>query len=197
MVALVMIGISPVAWLICSLRLFTSVIVSHFEITATIGTSLPFSSSISFSSTSDGSEANSTTATSALATASRERCTRSLPRVVLSSRPGVSISSDAPTSGNSIALLTGSVVVPATSDTMDTGWPTMAFSSDDLPLLHLPNRATQKRSALGVLFGVGLCILESEITFAIYNLLQSAACNLTHSLGWYLLHLLGYDLLGE
>ena len=161
-----------------------------------MGVSRRRSSSIRFFSMSDTPSEKSITATSHRSIASRERCTRISPKRVLSSKPGVSIISDAPTSGNSIALLIGSVVVPAISDTMATCCPTIALSSDDLPLLQSPKSATQKRSAWGV-FPLSYFISESKISFAATYLLQSAACDFSYSLRGDKFHLLGYDFLGQ
>ena len=69
-----------------------------------------------------------------------------LPSSPASSMPAVSISTHAPRSGNSIAFRTGSVVVPGTSDTMDTAWPAIAFTSDDFPAFLLPKNAMRSLS---------------------------------------------------
>ena len=43
-----------------------------------------------------------------------------------------------PTGCSSIALYTGSVVVPGTSETTEIDWPVTALTRDDLPTLRLP-----------------------------------------------------------
>ena len=61
------------------------------------------------------------------------------PSSVSSSKPAVSIMTQAPSGLISIGLYTGSVVVPATSATIDTFCPVKAFINEDFPLLVLPN----------------------------------------------------------
>jgi hypothetical protein len=56
-----------------------------------------------------------------------------------------------------MALNTGSVVVPATSDTSDTRWPVRALISEDLPAFRLPNRPMCSRAERGV-FGCSILI---------------------------------------
>ena len=60
------------------------------------------------------------TATSAASNTAVARATRWFPRSPSSSMPGVSITSTGPTGSSSMAFRTGSVVVPAVSDTTET-----------------------------------------------------------------------------
>ena len=80
------------------------------------------------------------------------RSIRISPRGPSSSNPGVSIMTQGPIPFNSMALLTGSVVVPGMSETKAVSWPVKALISDDFPLFRLPKRAICKRLAVGVLF---------------------------------------------
>ena len=50
---------------------------------------------------------------------------------------------------------TGSVVVPATSETIDTAWRVIALSSEDLPTFRRPNNPMCRRSPFGVFFMAG------------------------------------------
>ena len=61
-----------------------------------------------------------------------------LPSWPSSSMPGVSIIITGPRGSSSMALYTGSVVVPFTSDTTARSWPVTAFSTLDLPAFLLP-----------------------------------------------------------
>ena len=76
--------------------------------------------------------------------------TRSSPSAPSSSIPAVSMNSTGPSGSSSIGFSTGSVVVPATSDTIDTCCRVMAFSSDDLPTFRRPKMPMWRRSDLGV-----------------------------------------------
>ena len=67
-----------------------------------------------------------------------------------SSMPAVSMNSTGPSGSSSIGFSTGSVVVPATSETMETSCRVIAFNSDDLPALRRPNRPMCRRRPLGV-----------------------------------------------
>ena len=80
--------------------------------------------------------------------------TRSEPTCPSSSTPAVSVMTQAPRPCISMALPTGSVVVPGCADTMAACWPTRALSSDDLPLLRLPTSTMCRRAADGVSFRV-------------------------------------------
>ena len=75
------------------------------------------------------------------------RSTRSLPSSPSSSRPGVSMITTGPRGSSSIALRTGSVVVPRISDTMLTSCPVTALTREDFPALRSPNHAMWTRSA--------------------------------------------------
>ena len=55
-----------------------------------------------------------------------------------SSKPAVSMNRHGPMAGISIAFLTGSAVVPGTSDTSDAVCPVIAFMRLDFPLLRFP-----------------------------------------------------------
>jgi len=50
-----------------------------------------------------------------------------------------------PSGSNSIGFSTGSVVVPATGETIETCWRVMAFSRLDLPTLRRPKKAMCSR----------------------------------------------------
>ena len=93
-------------------------------------------------------------ATSVFSDASSVFSTRILPSSPTSSKPAVSISTQAPMPLISIALYTGSVVVPATSDTIDTLCPVKALIKEDLPLLRLPKKPIWSLLAFGVSFKV-------------------------------------------
>ena len=77
-------------------------------------------------------------------------CTRISPKAPASSMPAVSMNSTGPSGSSSIGFSTGSVVVPATSETIETSCRTSAFSSDDLPALRRPNKPMWRRRPLGV-----------------------------------------------
>ena len=79
------------------------------------------------------------------------RSIRISPSVPSSSNPGVSIMTQGPIPCSSMALLTGSVVVPGMSDTKAVSCPVKALISDDFPLLRRPKRAMCRRLAVGVL----------------------------------------------
>ncbi len=70
-------------------------------------------------------------------------------RAPWSSMPAVSIQSTGPSGSNSIGFSTGSVVVPAISETIETSCRVIAFNSDDLPALRRPNRPMCRRRPLG------------------------------------------------
>ena len=78
--------------------------------------------------------------------------TRWAPSAPMSSRPGVSIITTGPSGSNSIALETGSVVVPAMSETMARSCPVIALMRLDFPALRLPKMPICTRSALGAVF---------------------------------------------
>ena len=90
------------------------------------------------------------TATSQVASTLRVASTRSSPNAPSSSKPGVSTMTTGPSGKSSIALRTGSVVVPATSETTASCWPVTAFTRLDLPALRTPKNAICTRSPLGV-----------------------------------------------
>ena len=91
-------------------------------------------------------------------------CTRFSPRAPTSSMPAVSMNSTGPIGSSSIGFSTGSVVVPAISETIETSCRVIAFSSDDLPALRRPNRPMCRRRPLGVLF-TGISRSESASLF--------------------------------
>ena len=66
-------------------------------------------------------------------------CIRSSPKAPSSSMPAVSMNSTGPMGSISIGFSTGSVVVPATGETIETCCLVSALSSDDLPALRRPN----------------------------------------------------------
>ena len=79
-------------------------------------------------------------------------CTRSCPSSPVSSMPAVSIISTGPRGKSSMALKTGSVVVPGTSATTARLCPVRALIKLDLPALRLPNIPIWTRSPAGVAF---------------------------------------------
>ena len=68
--------------------------------------------------------------------------TRRAPSAPSSSSPGVSMMSTGPRGRSSIAFLTGSVVVPPTSETMERSCPVTALTRLDLPAFRTPKKAT-------------------------------------------------------
>ena len=77
-----------------------------------------------------------------------------------SSIPGVSIIITGPRGRSSMALYTGSVVVPFTSDTTARSWPVTALSTLDFPAFLLPKNPIWTRSDEGVSF-IPICIFSS------------------------------------
>ena len=77
-------------------------------------------------------------------------CMRNVPNSPSSSSPGVSMMSTGPNGNNSIAFLTGSVVVPLTSDTTAMFCPVIAFTKLDFPALRMPKKPICIRSELVV-----------------------------------------------
>ena len=86
------------------------------------------------------------------------RLTLSSPKLPSSSKPGVSIITTGPRGSSSIAFLTGSVVVPSTSDTTESSCPVTAFTRLDLPAFLRPKKPICMRSLLGVSFNPILCL---------------------------------------
>ena len=78
------------------------------------------------------------------------RWTRSVPNSPSSSKPGVSMICTGPRGSSSMALDTGSVVVPLTSETMARSWPVKALTRLDFPALRRPKKAIWTRSPEGV-----------------------------------------------
>ena len=81
---------------------------------------------------------STTTAISVFSAARWVFSTRLSPSSLSSSKPAVSIITHGPSGCISIGLYTGSVVVPATSATMETSCFVTAFIRDDLPLFVFP-----------------------------------------------------------
>ena len=92
------------------------------------------------------------TATSTLFNTCFALRTRSSPRCPSSSIPGVSMITTGPIGSSSMALLTGSVVVPFTSDTTASSCPVTLFTILDFPAFLLPKKPICTRSADGVSF---------------------------------------------
>jgi hypothetical protein len=61
-----------------------------------------------------------------------------------------------PRGRSSMLLLTGSVVVPATSETRATDWLVKALRILDLPVFRLPTMAIRNRDEVGVSFNPGI-----------------------------------------
>ena len=88
-----------------------------------------------------------------------------------SSAPAVSTSVTAPTGKSSIALTTGSVVVPGVSLTIDTSCPAKALTRLDLPALRLPKKPMRTLFALGAEFKLPINPpLKPEISFSVFYL---------------------------
>ncbi|MGC3999877.1 MAG: hypothetical protein QM767_21505 [Anaeromyxobacter sp.] len=81
--------------------------------------------------------------------------TRSSPSAPTSSMPAVSMNCTGPSGCSSKGFSTGSVVVPAWSETMETLCRTSALSRLDLPTLRRPKRPMCVRCPLGG--GAGCC----------------------------------------
>src|SRR3712207_3270106 len=117
-------------------------------------------------------------AISVFSTACRVRSMRRSPSSPSSSNPGVSTNRQGPIPGTSIALLTGSVVVPGRSETRAVSCPVSALIRDDLPLFLLPKSVICSRLAWGVCVKfINRCLIElyelkSEISFACGYLFQ-------------------------
>ena len=79
---------------------------------------------------------------------------RRVPSSPVSSSPGVSVRTTGPRGRSSIAFLTGSVVVPLKSETMDTGCPARALIRLDFPAFLFPKIPMWIRSAEGVWLSV-------------------------------------------
>ncbi len=77
-------------------------------------------------------------------------CIRSSPSAPSSSMPAVSMNSTGPMGSISIGFSTGSVVVPAICETIETCCLVSALSNDDLPALRRPNRPMWRRKDFGV-----------------------------------------------
>ena len=83
--------------------------------------------------------------------------------------PGVSIMTQAPKGCISMALYTGSVVVPATSDTMEVFCPVRRFIRDDLPLFVLPKIPMWSLLAFGVEFNSAILKPKIPLTFTYFG----------------------------
>ena len=64
-----------------------------------------------------------------------------------------------PSGKSSMALYTGSVVVPLVSDTMDRSCPVKALTRLDFPTFRRPRKAMRRRSPEGVSFKL-ICVLS-------------------------------------
>ena len=89
-------------------------------------------------------------AMSVFSIACKVRVIRIFPSSPSSSYPGVSMKRQGPMPWISIALSTGSVVVPGVSDTRAVFCPVSALIKEDLPLFRRPKRAICSRLELGV-----------------------------------------------
>ena len=83
--------------------------------------------------------------------------TRSSPRAPSSSKPGVSMMTTGPMGSSSMDFITGSVVVPFTSETTESSWLVKALTTLDLPAFLRPKKPMCTLSAEGVLFRL-MCI---------------------------------------
>ena len=113
-----------------------------------------------------GVPSSNKSARSMRATAWRVRSTRFSPSSPQSSYPAVSASTAAPMPGSSIFFHTVSVVVPATSETIDVSCPVMQFISEDFPALRRPKIPIWYRLERAVLF-MSFYLLKSEVALAI------------------------------
>ncbi len=77
------------------------------------------------------------------------RRARSSPRAPTSSMPAVSMKRTGPSGSSSIGFSTGSVVVPAKSETIETSWRVIALSRLDLPTLRRPKMPMCRRMPRG------------------------------------------------
>ena len=84
----------------------------------------------------------------------------SCPNLPSSSKPGVSIITTGPRGRISIALETGSVVVPSSSETIESCWPVIAFTRLDLPAFLRPKKL--------------MCVLSPEVTS--FNPIKTSVC---------------------
>ena len=92
---------------------------------------------------------------SAMSLASRARSARAMrssPRALSSSNPGVSVIMTGPSGRSSMLFLTGSVVVPRISDTMESCCEVKAFTTLDLPAFTQPKNVICVLSPEGVSF---------------------------------------------
>ena len=115
----------------------------------------------------------------------------------------MSIITTGPIGRSSIVFVTGSVVVPFTSDTTDICWFVTAFTTLDLPALRLPKNPMCTRSETGVelrLINTSyiLYILETEISLAVLlYLLNVLACDLADFFLGYIEELFFYDFFAD
>ena len=136
------------------------------------GIFLAFSCCIHSFSTCNSLSSQKSKAISVRSVAFKVRSIRISPSVPSSSNPGVSMMTQGPMPCSSMALLTGSVVVPGMSDTKAVSCPVKALISDDFPLLRRPKRAMCRRLAVGVLLrliirnGNHVCLLLSLSNYA-------------------------------
>ena len=91
----------------------------------------------------------------------------SSPSSPTSSRPAVSIRTQGPIGRISIGLNTGSVVVPAISETIAALWFVIAFIMLDLPAFLLPKRPICTLTDCGVEFRL-ICTHHLKLLFLIY-----------------------------
>ena len=89
------------------------------------------------------------TATSTRLSVSFVFATRNVPSSPSSSKPGVSITTTGPMGEISIALRTGSVVVPGVSEITDRFCPVTAFTTLDFPAFRMPKNPICTRSEDG------------------------------------------------
>ncbi len=101
-------------------------------------------------------------------------CIRNSPSAPASSMPAVSMNSTGPMGRISIGFSTGSVVVPAIAETIETCCLVSALRSDDLPALRRPKRPMWRRKDLGVVVIRRTSFLASDSLFA--RLPQATSC---------------------
>ena len=89
------------------------------------------------------------TATSTRLSVSFVFTTRNVPSSPSSSKPGVSMTTTGPMGEISIALRTGSVVVPGVSEITDRFCPVTAFTTLDFPAFRMPKKPICTRSEDG------------------------------------------------
>ena len=77
--------------------------------------------------------------------------------------PGVSMMTTGPSGSSSIDFCTGSVVVPFTSETIESGCPVTALTTLDFPALRLPKNAMCTRPPEAVSFSPAMFLASLSV----------------------------------